>query len=501
MRKKLYVFFAAAIALSGMFQACKKSEDSSLKPVDEVSIAGIEDKYNLLSTDTLKLNPVLNSQQHNSLDEQNYDFYLINMGSTAITMGKSDTLSRKKNVSVILGLKTGQYRMVYKIVDKKTGIFYRKQFLVNMSSKLSSGFLLMSEVNGTARLDMLYKSGTGFGLLNDVLAKTGSALQLKGKPYFVGRLQDPFGAEPNKFFLGTSEGTNRVASETFAYNPSMNIVFEFKGATPSPATFKPSGFYEGTSYSAFIYTDHNVYSSSLFSGFSNAVNNAGSGNVIFPASVQVAPWMDSGYGSEAILFDEQSQTFYNYVDGSLGVTPLPAGTLFDFHIQKKLVYMEYTPYNSGEIFAVLKDNNQDVYRFARFAASYKNIALGAQSSYQIMSVPGIGQANLFAVSPALGYLFYAVEGKLYEYDFGTNQAKLMKDYGSRKISMIKFNRSVNVWQKDAFYDQLMVATYDEGNTSVSGQIDFFKPAAVQGGLEQLSSYSGMGKVVSALYVP
>ena len=60
---------------------------------------------------------------------------------------------------------------------------------------------------------------------------------------------------------------------------------------------------------------------------------------------------------------------------------------------------------------------------------------------------------------------------------------LMKDYGSRKISMLKVH---------------ILATYDESNTSTSGTVEFFETAPVQGDLKLHASYSGMGKVVSAL---
>ncbi|WP_316814516.1 PKD-like family lipoprotein [Pedobacter nyackensis] len=496
MKTKIYVFFTG-LMLFAVLQSCKKKDAENLVPVNEISISGIENKYTLLSTDVLEIAPKLSASIQTDLDNSNYDFYWINMGVTSLNSTSQDTLARTKDLSTVLGLKTGQYKLFFRMVDKKTGVFYAKSFLVNISSALSRGFLLLSEVNGGSRLDMLAKTSTGYNVVTDVLAKSASSLVLTGKPYFVSSIVNPFYGDQT--FIGTSDGTNLVAEETFAAAPSSNIVYQFKGTIPSVATFKPTMFYQGPQYGAYLYNEHDIYATFLMAApFSTPINNIGTGNVKFPASPFIANYMSTGYESNAIIFDEQGQTFYNYKAESLGASAMPTGNLFDFNVKKKLVYMGFSLYNSGEVSAILKDNDKSVYHFARFAAPYKNIAFGYQYTYQVMNATDIDKATHFAVTPQQGYLFYAVEGKLYEYDFASNSAKLMKDYGSRKISMLKVNLPDAYWIPEEYSNLLMIATYDEGNMSTSGKIEFFKTAPVQGDLELYSSYTGMGKVVSAL---
>lgn len=496
MNTKFYVLISSLILFS-ILQSCKKKDAENLVPVNEISISGIENKYTILATDSLKINPVLSPSIQTDVDNGNFDFYWINDGTTTLSNNPQDTISRSKNLKTVLALKTGQYRVFFRMVDKKTGVFYAKHFLVNVSSALSHGFLLLSEVNGGSRLDMIARNGTQYSVVTDVLSKMASSLVLKGKPYFVSSMVNPFYGD--KTFIGTSEGTNMVAEETFAADPSGNIVYQFKGTIPSAATFKPSAFYQGPQYGNYLYNDHDIYAATAFGApFSTSVNNVGSNNVKFQASPFIAPYMTSGYGSNAIIFDDQNQTFYNYQEDGLGVTSLPAGNLFDFNVKKKLIYMGFSLYNSGEVSAVLKDNDKSVYHFARFATSYRNIAFGFQSTFQPMNATDVDKATLFAVTPQQGYLFYAVGGKLYEYDFASNSAKLMKDYGNRKISMLKVNLPDAFWIAEEYSNMLMVATYDEGNTSTSGKVEFFKTAPVQSDLQLYSEYSGMGKVVSAL---
>lgn len=495
MKNKLYIFFAG-IMFFAILQSCKKDNSEISVQLNEIGISGIEDKYTVLSTDTLIINPVLSASIQADFNERNYDFHWINMGGTSVTSTSQDTLARTKNLSAVLALKTGAYKMIFKMVDKRTGIFSAKVFLVNVSSKFSSGFLLLSDVGEGSRLDMLAKTNTGYDVVTDVFAKSGSSFVLKGKPYFVSSIDDPF--DGNKTFIGTSEGTNMVAEETFAEIPSGNIVYQFKGSTLSAATFKPTMLYQGPYWTAFLYHEHDIYVSNLLgSPFSTPINNVGEHNAAFRASPFIANYLTSSYSSRAIIFDDQNQTFYNY-SGGLGVSAMSAGNLYNFNVKKQLVYMGFSLYNAGEVFAVLKDNNQPVYHFTRFSASYKKIAFAYQYTYQVMTAVDIDKATLFAATPLQGYLFYAVGGKLYSYDYSSNSSKLMKDYGSRKISMLKVNLPETYWVSEEYSDMLMVATYDEHNLSTSGSIEFFKTTPVQGNLILYSSYAGMGKVVSAL---
>ncbi len=83
----------------------------------------------------------------------------------------------------------------------------------------------------------------------------------------------------------------------------------------------------------------------------------------------------------------------------------------------------------------------------------------------------------------------------------------MADYGSRKISLLKF-QYVNVGLvqygtfKQRYQDitkRLAVGSYDESNLNTSGTLDLYSIPPINGQIVKEESFSGMGKIVSITY--
>jgi len=177
--------------------------------------------------------------------------------------------------------------------------------------------------------------------------------------------------------------------------------------------------------------------------------------------------------------------------------------LFDYALpaNMELKWLDYTKFNAGEMFALMRDKTTNKVYLGRF------IQTGVtQNYYGEVVADGIASAENFCVSPDYGYIFYNIGSKIYEYDFSLKKAILMKDYGSKKISLMKFYPFFNVtasYSNAAFYTdlskKLAVCTYDVGNASTSGMLDLYVVPAINGVIRPYKSYSGLGKVVSLAY--
>ncbi len=477
--------------------SCKK-EDAAYQSIPQVAISNIENEYSILNVDLLNITPAIQMDGQPLIDDSKYDFLWINLGDATITISpeNADTISTSRNlVEAKMGYPTGKYEFLFKMTERATGIHYSKLFEVTISSELQNGFLVLTSENGQPRLDMVVDLQAQFTTHTDVLGKTNSALRLAGTPYFLSRIVNPFTG--SKVYIGTSEGTNNVALESFYYTPSMNIAYNFRVGNRTPENFKPTGMLEGFQNTALLQHNDEVYYTSFSDGpFSTAINNFGSGNTPFKPSKWVAPYMTNSYNGNFILFDDEKQKFYNYKAGSLGCEELPTGDKFDYHIKKKLVYMDYSTNNTGEIFAVLKNNNDSKHYLARFTAGYRT-NIGTQLSFEELNIPEIENATAFATSALYGYLFYAVGGKVYSYDSGSKAVKEMINYGDRTITFLHVDKPEIVFYPPSKVEgQLYVGSY--GNTANSGELEILKPAPIQGPFEKTHHFKGLGKIVDIL---
>jgi hypothetical protein len=143
--------------------------------------------------------------------------------------------------------------------------------------------------------------------------------------------------------------------------------------------------------------------------------------------------LNAGIGG-ALLFDVSKQRFmsylpsYGYNPNPLFSKPLPAlsGSALNYqNTGMDLAYMEEVgAYNGGEAFAVLKKATTASYYLARIAFGRSSSPTYALNYYDQITATDFDKAELFAVNPDYGYLFYSVGSKVYEYDMGLKKIVL-----------------------------------------------------------------------------
>jgi hypothetical protein len=160
--------------------------------------------------------------------------------------------------------------------------------------------------------------------------------------------------------------------------------------------------------------------------------------------------------------------------------------------------MEYSPFNGGDVFAILKGGDGKIF-LARF-----NLTTAIQTYYGEITGAEIGNADKFAVNPTYGYLFYSAGSKVYEYDMSLKSSKLMLDKGAEKISLLKYQKFVKGGSTRPYYEsrknQLMVCSYDPALPAErNGKMELYTVPSLNGDLTLGESYSGFGKIVSVSY--
>lgn len=499
----LYRFFMISSVL--LVGACSKDIGNyEYHDINQITFTDFQtDKgYQAVFGDTLTINTTLSMSGDQQPKEEDYAYeWSLRLGSSTAPPLRDSVLSVNKVLKVKIGLAPGAYSLQYRVKDKKTGVQFQKKAALTVTTDVYEGYLVLNDVNGQSRLDMLsYKKATQtFEQYTDVLKKMGSTLPMEGKPYQVLCMQyTNANITPQNYgiFVLTSSGTNRINQETFGVAPNLNIRYLFVGDLPS--NFAPQGITGELTFGIYPFLllndNGNVYSYSTFAGyaFKYAPLN------VYTASGQpfnVSPYRLSN-GTVTLMYNTEKKNFVTASSyTSTSVTDVPLS--YNYPVGYDLVYMgkDY----SNKAFAVLKDPATAKYWLMRFN-------VGAAQNY-LLEVLGTDfkDATNFALSPEWGYLFYSVGGKVYEYDLALRTSKLMVDKGSSKVSYLAFqnfyirfsnnNPNYRIWA-----NHLTVGSYDPAGTPGSnGTLEQYAVPEVNGQIVKTRSWTGFGKIVSVAY--
>jgi hypothetical protein len=461
--------------------------------------------YTALFADTLKVAPtIVSSQNQNADSSYTYEW---SYRQAALTSSSADSImSTDKDLNVLIKMAPGNYTLMYKVTDKRTGVQSHIMTTLTVSTEVYEGFLVLNDVNSQSRLDMLSynKTNNTFVQYTDVLQKEGSTAPMNGIPYQL--LCMPYvGTNITKqnygIFLLNAAGTNRVNQETFAWDPTYNIRYLMVGQVPQDFVAQSLTGITTSPYSFLIYmygSDGNVYSYSTSAGYAFKYTPL---NVYAPTGVpfKVSPYIATD-GSSALMYNMDNKNFVSVASySSTSVTD--AAPALNYPSGLDLLYMECIYYAESGI-------KPNTYAILRDPATQKCYMLNfllrqAQTYYQEITGTDFGLATHFAVSPDLGYLFYCVGSKLYEYDLFLKTSILMKDYGAAQISYLSFPRILSRYGKAnyvAWTKSLLVGSYDpSGTTGSNGTLEQFTIPPVNGQIVSAYKWTGFGKIVSVGY--
>lgn len=496
--KTIIKYFLLACTAGG-FLACSKDEGNyEYHDINQVSIENFDTAagYTVYFGDSLIVSPTLAESVQKEAPGHQYSYewaFDLNNDQTP-----DSVISTAKALRIKIGIAPGSYSLQYRVTDLGTGVQFHTKTTLQVSTAVYEGYMVLSDVDGKGRLDMLSydKTKSSFTQYTDVLTKMGSHLPPMGKPYQVYCAETAFAgggtAETYRIYLLTETGTSRIHSETFDYLPAYDIRYEMVGAVP--AGFKADAMSGGTQFiftNLFLMANNNLYVRAFLSSSAwpyVPVNTYSSGGAPFP----VAPYVATD-GNAFVLYNKSKRKFVS-TSSITNVTVADVPDALNYPTGNDLLYMERN--YSGSAYAVMKDPSSAKRYMLRFQVG------AASTYYQELTGTDIDKATAYAVSPDLGYLFYSVGGKLYEYDLSLRTSKLMLDKGAASITYLAFqnfyNRTSNVnygnWAK-----RLTVGSYTTGNSAGGGTLEQFTVPTVNGDLVLTNSWSGFGKIASVSY--
>ena len=213
MRNIVYILMIAVLFLAS---ACSMDQGNyEYVTLDEPVISGLEDQ-DVLTFSRLQISPKVEGGDFSGQD-YDYEWMVLNQNM----MEEPVVISKERNLDYTVELAPGAYVLYFTITEKETGLYWRSNADLTVSSSLSEGWMVLCSDGNRARLDMVSKV-TG-QTVKDVLKENGMP-QMQG-PRRIQWLSDKTD-ESSPYYLLTDDGATRLGKDAFEWKPEYDFAYE-----------------------------------------------------------------------------------------------------------------------------------------------------------------------------------------------------------------------------------------------------------------------------------
>lgn len=421
--KKILTILLAAAALSSCVD---DNTNESFQRLNEVTIEGIEDEYDDVGVDEpFSIHPTVTTSLGT---EDGLRYYWIAYDNS--TRLRPDTLSRQKDLDVTIALTPGQHTMKMKAEDTRTGVFWEREFTVNVVNEFTSGMMLLAERDGNAMLDFYIPAKSK--LVEDVYGKMNDGAVLGQKPLKV-QFNKYYTDQVSEVMVLCQDGKGGCVLDNITMTHRRDYADLFLGGAPD--NLNPQAYYK-CYMRDYLVNDGRVYDRAVNSTvpdvtFKPALSVRGG------ADYQIAADADfndnASVPDRAVLYDNLNQCFYTIQNVSTaflttakatsGVTYVDGGCFNPDAVGMTCVFAGLTSRSStgGREYLGVFENASGERRLLRCGIGFwtdddpstyfRDLANDA------LTCEGIASATTFTTSPLFsGYLFYVVGGRVYAYN-------------------------------------------------------------------------------------
>lgn len=449
MKKITYLLLVCLLAIS---QACVDDNTQTVfKELNEVTIEGIEDEYNNVYINrVLSIHPTLTTALG---DESQLDYLWIAYDRNS--RYDADTLARTKNLDAVISLTPGTHTGKFKVFDLTTGIYYEKEFTINVVNDFTEGLLILAENNGQAELDFWIPGRDElitdvYGLLNE-----GKSLGTNPHRVYFNKYTTDESSEV-MVFCQDEEGGKILDNITMLESRNYKDLFINDIGDVRPQAYFKNFMREYLVDNGLVYD--------------RAVNSN-------PPSSTVKPYLSSPLGeyeiaenadfsddensvSRSVLYDNLNHCFYAQLN--VASSSLTTVTSLGMYTQE-LAGGFFDPADTGMrcLYAGLSSRNANetreyigVFETATGERHLLRMGIGIYadadpSTYfrdlgnDVITSDRINEANTFACSAnASGYMFYAAGSQVFVYNVLNKKGQMLYDFGTGyEIDHIEIERA------------------------------------------------------------
>lgn len=507
--KNISIIYSAILFITVLFQSCNKDLGNyNYTELSEITIEGIDSSYTAFNQRELKINPKITLSDNTTFNSEDFSFewFTMNTSSSALNADIKKDLGTNINLDTTITLPPGLYKLYYRIKNKKTNYQFTKTADLTVTSELADGWLVLNDIEGQAHLDMLsYQLAEMKYVRYKNIMEVYGGLKLKGKPKLVYYLynRDIFNNKySNRIYVGTDQETFSINNEARTWTDYRNLKTEVM--RPTPANYHAEVIRsQGSSTLSYILDNENIL---MHENVTQAAMYGPTLNRLSTGSrLNISKYMadySGNFNAFLVVFDTDNLRFL-VLNGTNPALLIPSSSDPDKfspdNMKMDLLYMERALTATNQFYAILKSKTTNEIKLLRFV---HNGTVFSPLEFEIVNQSSqLDQAEFYAVDPNFGYIIYTIGNKVFQYNPFSKSYTQILDLGSRKISLLKFQKLVynkNNTRYKEFAKKMMICTYDPANPNTSGKMDFYEISLSE--MPKLSeSYDGFGKIVDVSY--
>lgn len=493
MKKRMNIYMASVMFFS-LFGCAEDIGNYKYTGIVDVEVSFPQEMYSVIQGDTLKIYPEYKFSAGYDASDFSYSWEAIitNVGAG----GTKRFPFTEKDPALVCPLTLPANSEIYKlylcVTENSTGLSEYFSTPLEVTSSVSSGWMVLCDDEGEARLDMISMSSKDTVLIYDILSKIQAGVPALSGPVSIC-------TDKPDYCLNTRSGSYYLDKKTLMSSEYGRL--DYQVFSEVPEGFYASNLFYASLYYYVVSGEGNLYSKSSMSagsGYGEPINVLKSDLTdLIPVSSDVA-YSSTGTTAQRMVYDTRGQRFLLHKGSGDSfcqeIRAHASHTLFDYsHVGKDLVRLfcpnfKVPPSKNRAVYALFRDAERTwLYVFEVVADKNVNYP-----QHYVQELPAETQdASLFAVYEKTGWLYYVAEGKIRGWNPLTGakgESELVVPAGY-KVSLLKYISAQKA---------LAVGIYPETGGN-KGELIFYTADEVSGKLEPTGeSYAELGKVVDIL---
>lgn len=197
--------------------------------INELQITGLptEMQMKYRNADTLRVTPVIEATADDGSMPDRYSFKWeavsqLKVGETQTT---SYVIGEERELNYFVEIPDGEYDVNCLVKDTITRVTWKGSFKLKVTTQLNEGWLVLSDVDGYARLDLISMSSKEDVVVRDLLREAPRLKGPKGLNVVFDMYYVQWGTDP-RFYLMTETTTATLDVATYEWDEGNDIRYE-----------------------------------------------------------------------------------------------------------------------------------------------------------------------------------------------------------------------------------------------------------------------------------
>lgn len=409
--------------------------------------ASVPDTINVMLQDSLKIATTITSSKGGT-PSYSYEWVMYVGTGTALTR---NNLGSQHDLVTRITDAPGRYVLNYFVTDNQTGIIYKKAFVVNISSALNEGWLVVEEKNGVCDMNMISSSGTVF---RNIYSGANNGAKLPVGTQRVAVVQDRLNAQ-KIYVMSPSSAVQLYFANFVKLNNFADWFYQ------APAVVKPQEYFINGGSDERLVNNGEVY----------AINTNSAGTMKFGlppmGTYDIAPFEVYSVIHGYAWFDKLTQRFYKQDAGYFNFGPFAApGATSAYNlnaINKKILYAAATSGSSVYNSLFVNNNNDSVFNY-RMEMTKADPATVVDT---LGIIPSLLTAKQFVMSRKLNFVYYTSGNQVYLLDIPARKARVIYTFAAgAEVRAMKLYYNSKTSSDPDNYNVIAIATNEGGEGKV-----------------------------------